>query len=96
MIERNLKPEVLVKSRNLVESDAIEISIQDNGTGIPQDILDKIFNPFFTTKPQGQGTGIGLYFAHDLIVDKNGGQIKVDTELGAYTTFTVILPKNVA
>ncbi len=78
-----------------MESDAIEISIQDNGIGIPQNILDKIFNPFFTTKPQGQGTGIGLYFAHDLIVDKNGGQIKVDSKLGAYTTFTVILPKNV-
>jgi CHASE2 domain-containing sensor protein len=95
LIEQNLKPEVLVKSRNLVESDAIEISIQDNGTGIPQNILDKIFNPFFTTKRQGQGTGIGLYFAHDLIVDKNGGQIKVDSKLGTYTTFTVTLPKNV-
>ena len=96
LVEPNLKPEVLVKTRNLIESNSIEIVIQDNGLGIPQNILDKIFDPFFTTKPQDKGTGVGLYFAHDLIVDKNGGQIKVDSKLGVYTTFTIILPKNVA
>ncbi len=96
LVEPNLNPEVLVKTRNLVESNSIEIVIQDNGSGIPQNILDKIFDPFFTTKPQDKGTGVGLYFAHDLIVDKNGGQIKVDSKLGVYTTFTIILPKNVA
>lgn len=95
LVEPNLKPEVLVKSRNLIEIDSIEISIQDNGVGIPQDILDKIFEPFFTTKPQGKGTGVGLYFTHDLIVDKNGGQLRVDSKHGAYTTFTVILPNDV-
>ena len=95
MVELNLKPEVLIKTRNLVESNSIEIVIQDNGLGIPQDILDKIFDPFFTTKSQDKGTGLGLYFAHDLIVDKNGGQIKVDSKLGVYTTFTIILPKNI-
>ena len=95
LVELNLKPEVLIKTRNLVESNSIEIVIQDNGLGIPQDILDKIFDPFFTTKSQDKGTGLGLYFAHDLIVDKNGGQIKVDSKLGVYTTFTIILPKNI-
>ncbi len=77
-------------------STTLEISIQDNGIGIPQNIVDKIFDPFFTTKPQGRGTGVGLYFAHDLIVARNRGQIIVDSKLGVYTTFTIILPKNVA
>ena len=96
LAESNLKPEVLIKTRNLLESNSIEIVIQDNGTGIPQNILDKIFDPFFTTKPQGRGTGVGLYFAHDLIVARNRGQIIVDSKLGIYTAFTIILPKNVA
>lgn len=95
-VEPNLKPEVLIKTKNLVESDAVEISIQNNGIGIPQNILDKIFDPFFTTKPQGRGTGVGLYFAHNLIVARNRGQIIVGSKLGVYTTFTIILPKNVA
>ena len=96
LAEPNLKPEVLIKTRNLAESNSIEIVIQDNGTGIQQNILDKIFAPFFTTKPQGRGTGVGLYFAHDLIVARNRGQIIVDSKLGIYTAFTIILPKNVA
>lgn len=95
LIEPNIEPEVLIITRNLVESNSIEIVIQDNGSGIPQNNLDKIFDLFFTTKPQDKGTGVGLYFAHDLIVDKNGGQIKVDSKLGVHTTFTIILPKNV-
>jgi adenylate cyclase len=95
LVEPNFKPEVLIKTKNLVESDAVEIAIQDNGSGIPQNILDKIFDPYFTTKPQGRGTGLGLYFAHDLIVARNKGQIIVDSKLGIYTAFTIILPKNV-
>lgn len=94
LVKPNLKPEVLIKTRNLVESNSVEISIQDNGSGIPQNILDKIFDPFFTTK--FQGTGVGLYFAHDLIVARNGGQILVDSQPGIHTTFTIILPTNVA
>lgn len=91
LIELDLTPEVLVKTRNLVENNFVEISIQDNGAGIPADILDKIFDPFFTTK--AQGTGVGLYFAYDLIVHKNEGRIVVDSQLGIGTTFTIILPK---
>lgn len=85
-----------IKTKNLVESNSVEIGIQDNDLGIPQNILDKIFAPFFTTKPQGKGTGVGLYFAHDLIVTRNEGQISVDSKLGVYTTFTIILLKNIA
>ncbi|WP_158260545.1 sensor histidine kinase [Chlorogloea sp. CCALA 695] len=96
LAEPNLKPEVLIKTKNLVESNSIEIAIQDNGTGIPQNMLDKIFAPFFTTKPKGKGTGVGLYFAHDLIVTRNEGQISVDSKLGVCTTFTIILPKHIA
>ncbi len=79
-----------------MESNSIEIGIQDNGLGMPQNILDKIFAPFFMTKPQDQGTGVGLYFAHDLIIIRNEGQISVDSKLGVCTTFTIILPKNIA
>ena len=71
LAEPNLKPEVSIKTKNLVESNSVEIGIQDNGLGIPQNILDKIFAPFFTTKPQSKGTGVGLYFAHDFIVTRN-------------------------
>ena len=58
--------------------DKIEISVKDNGNGIPQKILDKIFQPFFTTKPTGQGTGLGLSLSYD-IVKAHGGEIKVET-----------------
>ncbi len=91
---KDISPEVIVSTKKLIESDSLEISIQDNGAGIPQSILDQIFDPFFTTKPPNEGTGLGLYFAHDLIVVRHGGQIKVDSQPGAYTKFTLILPSN--
>ena len=62
-----------------------------NGNGIPQKILDKIFQPFFTTKPTGQGTGLGLSLAYD-IVKGHGGEIKVETEEGEGSLFTITLP----
>jgi len=71
---------------------AVEIKVSDNGGGIPQKVLDKIFQPFFTTKPTGQGTGLGLSLSYD-IVKAHGGEIKVETEEGEGTTFTIILPK---
>jgi two-component system, NtrC family, sensor kinase len=73
------------------QGDRIEISIKDNGTGIPQNILDKIFQPFFTTKPTGQGTGLGLSLSYD-IVKAHNGEIQVLTEEGKGTTFIVLLP----
>jgi two-component system, NtrC family, sensor kinase len=69
----------------------VEIRVEDNGPGIPQNILDKIFQPFFTTKPTGQGTGLGLSLSYD-IVKAHGGELKVETKEGEGTTFIVILP----
>ena len=69
----------------------IEITIHDNGDGIPKKVMDKIFQPFFTTKPTGQGTGLGLSLSFD-IVKAHNGEIKVDTKEGQYTVFTVTLP----
>jgi len=68
----------------------IEIKVKDNGNGIPQQILDKIFQPFFTTKPTGQGTGLGLSLAYD-IVKAHGGEIKVESRQGEGTTFLILL-----
>ena len=71
--------------------DGVEVSIRDNGTGIPDDVIDKIFNPFFTTKPTDQGTGLGLAMSND-IIREHGGTITVDSEPDSYTEFTVHLP----
>jgi signal transduction histidine kinase len=69
----------------------LEIIVSDNGNGIPQNIVDKIFQPFFTTKPTGQGTGLGLSLSYD-IIKAHGGEIKVSTNEGEGTTFTIQLP----
>ena len=71
----------------------IEIRIRDNGMGIPEDVRAKIFNPFFTTKPAGEGTGLGLSMSHDIIVKQHGGTIDVHTQLGAFTEFIITLPR---
>jgi signal transduction histidine kinase len=71
----------------------VEISVKDNGNGIPQKNLDKIFQPFFTTKPTGQGTGLGLSLSYD-IVKAHGGEIKVETKEGQGTTFIIQLSLN--
>ncbi len=72
---------------------SIIISVKDNGNGIPQKILDKIFQPFFTTKPTGQGTGLGLSLAYD-IVKAHGGELKVETREGEGSEFIIALPVN--
>jgi signal transduction histidine kinase len=68
----------------------VKIKVRDNGNGIPQKILDKIFQPFFTTKPTGQGTGLGLSLAYD-IVKAHGGEIKVETRENEGTEFIMVL-----
>lgn len=83
------EPTVIVSTKRL--NDKVEIKVADNGNGIPRKILDKIFNPFFTTKPTGQGTGLGLSLAYD-IVKVHGGELKVDTKEGEGTTFVIQLP----
>jgi signal transduction histidine kinase len=70
-----------------------EYSLGDNGTGIPEEVKEKIFNPFFTTKPSGEGTGLGLSMSHDIIVKQHGGTIEVETEQGQFTEFRIILPR---
>jgi signal transduction histidine kinase len=72
-------------------NDKVEISVSDNGDGIPQNIVDKIFQPFFTTKPTGQGTGLGLSLAYD-IVKAHGGEIKVESKEGEGSEFIIRLP----
>src|SRR4029079_886988 len=87
----NYEPTLTAVTRNL--GDRVEISIRDNGTGIPPDVKAKIFNPFFTTKPAGEGTGLGLSLSHDIVVKQHGGSIEVDTRPGEFTEFRVILPR---
>ena len=73
--------------------DRVEIRIRDNGTGIPPEVREKLFNPFFTTKPAGEGTGLGVSISHDIVVKQHGGSIEVDTELGKFTEFRIVLPR---
>ncbi|MEG4572667.1 ATP-binding protein [Microcoleus sp. N3A4] len=83
-----------VKTRNL--EGRIEIRIRDNGAGIKPEVLEKIFNPFFTTKPPAEGTGLGLSISHDVVVQQHRGELKVETEVGKYTEFIITLPKKTA
>jgi signal transduction histidine kinase len=81
------------RSRSAAEAEnAIEISVQDNGNGIPDAIKDKIFQPFFTTKPTGQGTGLGLSLAYDIVTKGHGGTLELSTREGIETTITIRLP----
>src|SRR6201999_795402 len=74
----------------------VEIRIRDNGTGIPDHVKEKMFNPFFTTKPAGEGTGLGLSMSHDIIVKQHGGKIDVATESGVFTEFVITLPRKLS
>ena len=85
------EPTLAVATKNLGSS--VEIRIRDNGTGIPPEVKEKLFSPFFTTKPAGEGTGLGLSISHDIIVKQHGGSIEVDTEPGVFTEFRIVLPR---
>jgi two-component system NtrC family sensor kinase len=85
------EPVVTVSTKKMY--DKVEIKVTDNGNGIPQKIVDKIFQPFFTTKPTGQGTGLGLSLSYD-IIKAHGGEIKVDTKEGEGSTFIIQLPNS--
>jgi PAS domain S-box-containing protein len=84
-------PTLTVTTKDL--GDKVEICIRDNGTGIPANVREKIFNPFFTTKPAGEGTGLGLSMSHDIIVKQHGGTIDVVTVPDAFTEFKIVLPR---
>ncbi len=86
------KPKVTVNTRWLSEAEAIEIRVTDNGIGMSEATKAKIFQPFFTTKPTGQGTGLGLSLAYDIITKGHGGTIEVETKEGEFTTFIIKIP----
>jgi signal transduction histidine kinase len=83
------EPTVSVSTKKI--NGKVEISVKDNGNGIPQKVLDKIFQPFFTTKPTGQGTGLGLSLSYD-IVKAHGGELRVETKEGEGSEFLIVLP----
>ena len=89
-LKEKYKPTVTIATKNL--GDKIEIRVQDNGNGIPDEIKDKIFQPFFTTKSAGEGTGLGLSLSYDIVTKGHGGEIKVETEPGQGTEFIILLP----
>jgi two-component system, NtrC family, sensor kinase len=87
------QPTLRAATKNL--GDKIEIRIRDNGMGIAPEVKEKIFNPFFTTKPAGEGTGLGLSMSHDIVVKQHGGTIDVDTKPGVFTEFIITLPRTI-
>jgi signal transduction histidine kinase len=88
------EPTLTAATKNL--GDSVEIKIRDNGGGISPEVKEKIFNPFFTTKPPGEGTGLGLSLSYDIVVKQHSGSIEVDTQPGEFTEFRVILPRAAA
>jgi two-component system, NtrC family, sensor kinase len=88
------EPTLAAVTKNL--GDRVEIRIRDNGTGIPPEVKEKMFNPFFTTKPAGEGTGLGLSLSYDIIVKQHAGSIVVDTQPGEFTEMRIVLPRGAA
>ncbi len=88
-VHKNYKPLISVSTKRI--NYKVEIKVSDNGNGIPQNIVDKIFQPFFTTKPTGQGTGLGLSLSYD-IIKAHEGEIKVESKNGEETTFIIHIP----
>jgi GAF domain-containing protein len=88
------EPTLSVATKNL--GNCVEITIRDDGGGIPPEVREKMFNPFFTTKPPGEGTGLGLSLSYDIVVKQHGGSIEVDTQPGEFTEFKVILLRTAA
>ena len=83
------KPTLAVSTRRL--EDTVEIRVRDNGTGMPKEVMDKIFNPFFTTKPTDKGNGLGLAISSD-IVRQHGGTVRVESEVGSFTEMIIDIP----
>jgi signal transduction histidine kinase len=92
--DEGFEPTLKATTKSL--GDMVEIRIRDNGTGIPPEVRKRMFNPFFTTKPAGEGTGLGLSMSHDIVVKQHGGRIEVDTMPGAFTEFIITLPRTAA
>ncbi len=90
----SFEPILSVNTKNM--DNKVEVRIRDNGKGIPNDVLEKIFNPFFTTKPAGKGTGLGLSLSFDIIVQEHKGEIRVESEEGEFAEFIITIPKNLS
>jgi signal transduction histidine kinase len=84
-------PLLKISTKNL--GDKVEVHIKDNGMGIPDKIKSELFNPFFTTKPTGEGTGLGLSLSYDIVVKQHNGEIKVESKEGEGAEFIIIIPK---
>jgi two-component system, NtrC family, sensor kinase len=87
------KYEPIVSLSTKLTGNKIEIRIKDNGNGIPEQVLNKIFQPFFTTKPTGQGTGLGLSLSYDIVTKQHDGTIKAESREGEYAEFIIVLPE---
>jgi signal transduction histidine kinase len=92
--EANYQPTVTVATK--IVGKKVEIRVRDNGTGIPDEVRSKIFQPFFTTKPTGSGTGLGLSLSYDIVTKGHDGTLNVDSEPGQFTEFRITLPMQVA
>jgi signal transduction histidine kinase len=88
------EPTLTAATKNL--SDRVEIRIRDNGTGIPPEVREKLFNPFFTTKLADEGTGLGLSISHDIIVKQHSGSIEIESQPGECTEVRIVLPRAAA
>ncbi|MBD3225652.1 MAG: GAF domain-containing protein, partial [Caldithrix sp.] len=91
MESRDLQPQIWISSS--MDRDYVEIRIKDNGPGIPEENRERIFNPFFTTKPTGQGTGLGLSLSYDIVVKQHNGEMTFESRVGEHTEFIIRLPK---
>jgi signal transduction histidine kinase len=88
---RGYEPALIATTKNL--GDRVQISIRDNGAGIPPEVKEKMFNTFLTTKPAAEGTGLGLSITHDIVVKQHSGLMEVDSQPGEYTEIRVVLPR---
>ena len=88
--DETFRPEVFLQTRRI--ENAVRIRVRDNGNGIPAAVREKIFQPFFTTKPTGEGTGLGLSLSYDIITKGHGGTLSLQSQDGQYTEFTICLP----
>jgi signal transduction histidine kinase len=84
------KPRVTLTTKK--QADQVVIEVADNGTGMPEQVKEKIFQPFFTTKPTGEGTGLGLSLSYDIVTKGHGGTMEVETTEGEGTEFVIMLP----
>ncbi len=91
--EEGYKPELDVTT--LLNDNYIVLKIRDNGTGIPQNVINKIFNAFFTTKPSGEGTGLGLSMSYEIIVKKHNGKLEVVSEENVFSEFIISIPQTI-